>query len=64
MSLELTAVYLKAPEGGYVAFVEEIPGPNTRADGSTLEEHGPISLGEMNHFVLLPVRGLVGHDVS
>jgi len=25
MSLELTAVYLKAPEGGYVAFVEESP---------------------------------------
>ena len=36
MSLELTAVYLKAPEGGYVAFVEELPGANTQ--GETLEE--------------------------
>ncbi|MEP7012333.1 MAG: type II toxin-antitoxin system HicB family antitoxin [Acidobacteriota bacterium] len=36
MSLELTAVYLKAPEGGYVAFVEELPGANTQ--GENLEE--------------------------
>ena len=36
VSLELTAVYLKAPEGGYVAFVEELPGANTQ--GETLEE--------------------------
>ena len=36
MSLELTAVYLKAPEGGYVAFLEKLPGANTQ--GETLEE--------------------------
>ena len=32
MSPELTAVYLKAPEGGYVAFVEELPGANTQGE--------------------------------
>ncbi len=31
MLLELTAVFRKAPEGGYVAFVEELPGANTEA---------------------------------
>ena len=35
MSITLTAVYRKVPEG-YVAFVEELPGANTQAD--TLEE--------------------------
>jgi len=33
--MKLTAVYMKVPEG-YVAFVEELPGANTR--GETLEE--------------------------
>ena len=36
MAVELTAVFLKDPEGGYVAFVEELPGANTQ--GETLEE--------------------------
>jgi predicted RNase H-like HicB family nuclease len=36
VAVELTAVYLKDPEGGYVAFVEELPGANTQ--GETLEE--------------------------
>ncbi len=36
MSLELTAVFRAAPEGGFVAFVEELPGANTQ--GETLEE--------------------------
>ena len=31
-----TAVYQPAEEGGYIAFVEEIPGANTQ--GETLEE--------------------------
>jgi predicted RNase H-like HicB family nuclease len=34
--MELTAVFVKVPEGGYAAFVEELPGANTQ--GSTLEE--------------------------
>lgn len=36
MSIELTAVYRKDPEGGFVAFVEELPGANTQ--GETLDE--------------------------
>jgi len=34
--MQLTAVYVKVPEGGYVAFVEELPGANTQ--GETLDE--------------------------
>ena len=33
--MQITAVYMKAPEG-YVAFVEELPGANTQ--GATLDE--------------------------
>lgn len=36
MQLEFTAVFREAPEGGYVAFVEELPGANTQ--GETLDE--------------------------
>ena len=36
MALTLTAVYQKAEEGGYIGFVEELPGANTQ--GETLEE--------------------------
>ncbi len=36
MQLEFTAVFQEAPEGGYVAFVEELPGANTQ--GETLDE--------------------------
>jgi predicted RNase H-like HicB family nuclease len=35
MQFEFTAVFREAPEGGYVAFVEELPGANTQ--GETLE---------------------------
>lgn len=35
MTMKLTAVYMKVPEG-YIAFVEEVPGANTQ--GATLEE--------------------------
>lgn len=34
--MTFTAVFMKVPEGGYVAFVEELPGANTQ--GETLEE--------------------------
>ena len=36
MQHEFTAVFKAAPEGGYVAFVEELPGANTQ--GETLDE--------------------------
>ena len=35
MSISLTAVYQKVPEG-YIGYVEELPGANTQ--GATLEE--------------------------
>jgi predicted RNase H-like HicB family nuclease len=34
-SLNLTAVFMKVPEG-YIAFIEELPGANTQGD--TIEE--------------------------
>lgn len=34
--MTLTAVYLEVPEGGFVGFVEELPGANTQ--GETLDE--------------------------
>ena len=36
MSLELTAVFRKDPDGGFVAFAEELPGANRQ--GETLDE--------------------------
>jgi len=36
MQLEFSAVFKAAPEGGYVAFVEELPGANSQ--GETLDE--------------------------
>lgn len=34
--ISLTAVYVEVPEGGYAAYVEEIPGANSQ--GETLDE--------------------------
>jgi predicted RNase H-like HicB family nuclease len=34
--MKFTAVFLQVPEGGYVAFVEELRGANTQ--GNTLDE--------------------------
>ena len=34
--IKLTAVFQEAGEGGYIGFIEEIPGVNTQ--GNTLEE--------------------------
>jgi len=34
--LNITAVFVEVPEGGYAAYVEEIPGVNTQ--GETLDE--------------------------
>jgi predicted RNase H-like HicB family nuclease len=45
--MKLTAVFQKAPEGGYVAWVEELPGVNTQ--GETLDEarHNLVEAIEM-----------------
>ncbi len=51
--LSLTAVYVTTPEGGYAAYVEEIPGVNTQ--GETLEE-AKKNLKEALFFVLETYR--------
>jgi predicted RNase H-like HicB family nuclease len=35
-NLSFTAVFVEVPEGGFAAYIEEIPGANTQ--GETLEE--------------------------
>ena len=65
MSIELTAVFRKDPEGGFVAFVEELPGANTQ--GQTLDE-ARENLREAVALVLesnraLAEMSLVGVDV-
>ena len=45
----LTAVFLEVPEGGYSAYIEEIPGANTQ--GETLDE-AKSNLGEALRMVL------------
>jgi predicted RNase H-like HicB family nuclease len=64
MPMNLTAVYMKVPEG-YVAFVEELPGANTQ--GETLEE-ARANLAEAAAMVLeanreLAEAALIGSDV-
>ena len=54
MTLQLTAVFEKVPEG-YIAFVEELPGANTR--GATLEE-ARANLDEAVRLVLEANRAL------
>ena len=60
MSLELTAVFREAPEGGYVAFVEELPGANTQ--GETLDE-ARANLREAVALVLEVNRALSEEDL-
>jgi predicted RNase H-like HicB family nuclease len=54
MTMKLTAVYRKVPEG-YIAFVEELPGANTQ--GRTLEE-ARANLGEAVDLLLDANRSL------
>ena len=61
MALELTAVFRKAPEGGYVAFVEELPGANTQ--GETLEE-ARENLREAVELVLEANRALSQEELT
>ena len=65
LAIELTAVFEPAAEGGYVAFVEELPGANTQGD--TLEE-ARANLREAVQLVLEANRAiaeaeLAGRDV-
>jgi predicted RNase H-like HicB family nuclease len=60
MALELTAVFREVPEGGYVAFVEELPGANTQ--GETLAE-ARENLREAVALVLEANRALSEEDL-
>lgn len=64
--MKLTAVYVRCPEGGYAAFVEELPGANTQ--GETMEE-ARANLREAAALViegyrLLAEESLAGADVQ
>ena len=61
MPLELTAVFREVPEGGYVAFVEELPGANTQGD--TLAE-ARANLREAVALVLEANRALSEEDLA
>lgn len=61
MALELTAVFCEDPQGGYVAFVEELPGANTQ--GETLEE-ARANLREVVELVLESRRALLDEDLA
>lgn len=60
MDLNLTAVF-KEVEGGYVAFVEELPGANTQ--GATLEE-ARANLNEAIGLVLEANRQLAEEELA
>ena len=65
VAIELTAVFHPTAEGGYVAFVEELPGANTQ--GETLDE-ARANLREAVMLVLeanraLSEESLTGTDV-
>jgi predicted RNase H-like HicB family nuclease len=63
-AMKLTAVFVPCPEGGFAAFVEELPGANSQAE--TLEE-ARANLREAVQMViegnrLLAEEGLAGTD--
>ena len=61
MSLAFTAVFKEAPEGGYVAFVEELPGANTQ--GETLDE-ARVNLREAVVLVMEANRLVAEEDLA
>ena len=61
MALDLTAVFRKDPAGGYIAFVEELPGANTQ--GETLDE-ARANLREAVELVLEANRALAEEDLD
>jgi predicted RNase H-like HicB family nuclease len=60
MTMKLTAVFEKVPEG-YIAFVEELPGANTQ--GATMEE-ARANLQEAVEMVLDANRALAEEALS
>ena len=61
MTRAFTAVYHPASEGGFIAFVEELPGANTQ--GETLEE-ARENLREAVELILEANRELALQDVD
>jgi predicted RNase H-like HicB family nuclease len=61
MTLTFTAVFEPAPEGGYTAFVEELPGAISQ--GETLEE-ARENLKEVIDLILECNRDLANRDVD
>ncbi len=61
MKVQFTAVFRPVPGGGYVAFVEELPGANTQ--GATLEE-ARTNLEEAVALVLEANRVLAREDTA
>ncbi len=59
--LSFTAVFIEVPEGGYAAYVEEIPGVNTQ--GETLKE-AKTNLKEALQLVLETNRMLAQQQVE
>jgi predicted RNase H-like HicB family nuclease len=59
MQFELTAVFKPAAEGGFIAFVEELPGANTQ--GETLDE-ARANLREAAELVIEANRALAEED--
>ena len=53
--MKLTAIFEEAEEGGYIAFIEELPGVNSQ--GETLEE-SKVNLLEALEMVLQAQRDL------
>ena len=60
MTLQLTAVFEKVPEG-YIGFVQELPGANTQ--GATLEE-ARVNLDEAVRLVLEANRTLADEALA
>jgi predicted RNase H-like HicB family nuclease len=60
MTVELTAVFRRVPEG-YIAFVEELPGANTQ--GATLEE-ARENLREAVQLILEANRALAEEELE
>jgi predicted RNase H-like HicB family nuclease len=61
MTFSFTAVYQSVEEGGFVAFVEELPGANTQ--GETLEE-ARENLREAVELILETNRELVRETID
>ena len=60
-NLSFTAVFIEVPEGGYSAYIEEIPGANSQ--GETLEE-AKENIIEALHLVLETNKILSQKNIS